>query len=241
MGALCVHLPTSVCTTMNFFGWLGACTCVSMCRCLCCCVHVRILYAWEFCMSVCAGVPLSLYLFVHASEVCMHVRMHTDDYTHKCLCKCVCVWEGVLGSANVGAHISMSACTGQWACMLLHVSVCSVCAGMRLWVSVSICTSMWSVSMCIKLYICFCIHLHTPSLCESVWVWLRVCLSPCTCLCLWIYLFLHTYVIFACSSCSSEWVCVWVLMCLPTCFFMWVFRPVPLCVDTCFCIWKCLG
>lgn len=143
-GGICVR----VCLNQSAWGWipwdgtLGECICMSMCRGLCFCVHVRTLYAWIFRMPVCnmyVCPSICACLGGMYAHLCLHlyIWLYTQVFVQVYGC------EGMLDSISVGAHISMSVCTGQQTCMLL----CDLCASV--FVQVCVCGSP-----CVPVYPC---------------------------------------------------------------------------------------
>lgn len=111
-GGMSVCLHKSVCMRINFFRWLW----VNESVCPCADVYV-VEYMGGLLMHenfVCLGVYVCLCLYVCACLCAMHAHLcfHAYIWLYIQVSMHVCVREGVLVSANVGAHISMSACTG---------------------------------------------------------------------------------------------------------------------------------
>lgn len=160
---ICISL--SAWELMSLDDSLGECICVSTCRCLCHRVHLRTLCMGIF--PMCSAMSLFLLVYVCLCGTYAHFCLHAYmwQYTHVSVQLCVC--EGVLGSANVGAYLSMSVCTDMHAyvpmCLCFFKYICG-----------SPCPFTWNVFMCVNLYRCICtsfsvntfVHLHG---CESMY------------------------------------------------------------------------
>ena len=194
---VCISL--SVWELMSSDDSLGECICVSTCRCLRHRVHLRTLCTGIF--PICSAMSLFLLVYVCLCGTYAHFCLHAYiwQYTHVSVQLCVC--EGVLGSASVGAYLSMSVCTDMYACVPLCLCVFSS-------IFVGLCVFKWNVFMCVNLYRCIFtsfgvntfVHLHG---CESMYFSVSVYMPVS----LWIWDSVHECD-FVCSSCASKWVCV---------------------------------